>query len=48
MLTDLIKYNHQLPKTNKSYMRISSIGLDLLLANTLKTVFVENFKFTQF
>ena len=40
MLTDLIKCNYRLPKTNRSYMRIFSIGLYLLLSNTLKNIFV--------
>ena len=40
MLTDLIKCNYRLPKTNRSYMHIFSIGLDLLLSNSLKNIFV--------
>ena len=40
MLTDLIKCDYRLPKTNRSYMRIFSIGLYLLLSNTLKNIFV--------
>ena len=40
MVTDLIKCNYQLPKTNGPYMRIFSIGLDLLLSNTLKNIFL--------
>ena len=40
MLTDLIKYNYRLPKTNRSSIRILSVGLDLRLPNTLKNIFV--------
>ena len=40
MLTDLIKCNYRLPETNRSHMRIFSIGLDLLLSDTLKSIFV--------
>ena len=40
MLTDLLKCNYWLPKTNRSYMRIFSIGKDFLLSNILKNIFV--------
>ena len=40
MLTDLIKCNYRLPKTNRSYMRIFSVSLNLLLSKTLKNIFV--------
>ena len=37
MLTDRIKCNYRVPKTNRSYMRV---GLDLPLSNTLRNIFV--------
>ena len=40
MITDLIKCNCRLRKTNKSYMRIFSVGLDLACSNVLKEIFV--------
>ena len=40
LLNDLIKYDYRLPKTNRSYINISSIGLDLLFSKSLKNIFV--------
>ena len=41
MLTDVIKYNYRLRKTNRSYTRIFPVGLDLLFSNVLKEIFVS-------
>ena len=41
MVTDLIKYSYSsLAKTNKSYICIFSVGLDMLFSRTLKKIFV--------
>ena len=44
MLTDLIKCNYPLAKTNRSYMCIFSISLDLLFSNVFKIIFELNLK----
>ena len=40
MLTDLIQCNYRFRKSNKSFMGIFSVDLDLFFSNILKEVFV--------
>ena len=49
LVIDLIKANYRLPKTNRSYMHIFSIGLEFAFFKFFeKNFFTQNFKGNQF